>query len=111
MVIKLFNYILNSLIIPSYISSLISKKLQNIDDAKLKRKLIEKVGEFQSQFNNTELDCNSFQKIIEDKGIVNRIMDYIVGDKSFINHDSFINLIHKESVEFVNNEKLKINFI
>lgn len=105
----MFNYILTSLIIPSYIGAVISKKLQNIDDKKLEKKLLERIGTFNEKFNDTELDCNSFQKFIENRDIMNKIMDYIFGEKSLIEYKKFMSSIVKEAEIFVNSEKVKIN--
>lgn len=104
----MFNYILTSLIIPSYISSLVSKKLQNIDDRKLEKRLLEEVSSFNEKFNDTELDCGLFQKFIENKDIVTKIMDYIFGKKSLIEYNEFINCLVEEAEIFINNEKIKI---
>lgn len=105
----MFNYILTSLIIPSYIGAVISKKFQNVDDKKLEKKLLEEIGTFNEKFNNTELDCNSFQEFIEKNDIMNEIMDYILGEKSSIEYKKFICSIVKEAEIFVNSQKVKIN--
>jgi len=102
--------LLLDMMIPKLIENLTEKGVNVAKEKIYINKLKESIREFNTNFDNTELDCGSFQRFIEDEKNLEKIFNHLnnVDTIERISDKEFVHNISNEAFEFVNREKHRI---
>lgn len=111
LIMSFLAYISGTLIAPNIAGYFLTKGLNSREEKRLSKEIERKISDFNSKFNDTEVDSNFFVEFIKQQEVVNEILQSIFGayKTSKVDHNSLSKKIANEAVEFVNLKKDEYN--